>query len=219
MIPSRVEILPQVWLDGRLGVFFEATRTLAVADLHWGYSISHRASGNLLPVWGDEEIERRLLELIADYSPEEMLWVGDSVHDLAGCETAEQFIKRCDVRILVLNGNHDRGWAAAQRASVVRGGYLFHHGHDPIEVAENQVEVIGHHHPAFAWRDGAGGRVKLPALVAGLKRLILPAFSPWASGVPWNRELQPDETLWAVAKHRIFAFNNQLLTSRTDSHP
>lgn len=215
MTSARVEILPNVWLDGRLGVFFENTRSLAVADLHWGYSVSHRASGNLLPVWGDEEIERRLSALIADYSPDEVLWVGDSVHDLAGCEAAERFIAGSSVPIVVLSGNHDRCWPAANTASVMRENYLFHHGHDDTEIAGEQIEVIGHHHPAFTWRDGAGGKVKLPALVAGPKRLILPAFSPWAAGVPWNRELLPGETLWAIAKHRIFAFNYELLTSRT----
>jgi metallophosphoesterase superfamily enzyme len=40
--------------------------------------------------------------------------------------------------------------------------------------------------------------------VAGERRLILPAFSPWAAGTPWNERLRPDEMLWAIAPARIF---------------
>ena len=57
---TRTEIQPGIWLDARRAVWFAAERLLAVADLHWGYAASHRARGNLLPVWGDDELEARL---------------------------------------------------------------------------------------------------------------------------------------------------------------
>ncbi len=53
--------------------------------------------------------------------------------------------------------------------------------------AETVIHVTGHEHPAFHFSDGAGLRLKLPAMVQ--QRLtpaachwILPAFSPWAAG-------------------------------------
>jgi metallophosphoesterase superfamily enzyme len=87
-----------------------------------------------------------------------------------------------------------------------RPGFYFHHGDRPADtLPENVLEIIGHHHPAVSLADGAGTRLKLPALVASPRRLILPAFSPWAAGTAWNHRLLPEEKLWAVAPSRVFA--------------
>ena len=95
----RAELQPGVWLDARRAVFFEAQRLLVVSDLHWGYAESHRAHGNLLPDWGDREIARNLGTLIADYGPAEMLWLGDSLHTLAGRTEAERFLETAPVPV------------------------------------------------------------------------------------------------------------------------
>src|SRR5215218_8471646 len=97
-LPVRTEIQPGIWLDSRLAVWLAAERVLVVADLHWGYAASHRARGNLLPWWGDEEIEQRLDLLIRDYEPAEMLWLGDVVHAAEGSARAERFLRRTSVR-------------------------------------------------------------------------------------------------------------------------
>jgi metallophosphoesterase superfamily enzyme len=47
--------------------------------------------------------------------------------------------------------------------------------------------------------------------VHGPRRIILPAFSPWAAGTPWNRELAAEERLWAIAPHRVFAVTDEWL--------
>jgi len=201
----RAELQPGVWLDARRAVFFEAARLLVVSDLHWGYAESHRVRGNLLPDWGDAEIARDLRALIADYRPAEMLWLGDSLHTLAGRTTAERFLATAPVPVTVLAGNHDAKWAAAAGGRLARrGGFAFHHGDLAADLPSGVVEVIGHHHPAFHWWDGAGARLKVPALVWSERRLILPAFSPWAAGVPWNGRLNAGERLWAVTPRRVF---------------
>ena len=201
--PVRTEIQPGVWLDSRLAVWFPLERLLVVADLHWGYAASHRARGNLLPWWGDEEIEARLSSLLEDYRPEEMIWLGDVVHAAEGAARAEAFLRGASVRITHLAGNHDRRWRSAGPATAQRGRYFFHHGDTSPPSPASSIEVIGHHHPAGAWSDRAGGSLKLPALVVGSRRLVLPAFSPWAAGTSWKPE--PGESLWAVSPTRIFA--------------
>lgn len=201
------DIAPGIRLDSRRAVYFADLRLLVVSDLHWGYAASHRAAGNLLPEWGDDVIARTLDALLADYRPEEMLWLGDSLHTLKGREHAELFLQRVPVPVTVLPGNHDARWSAVSADRIrVREPFVFHHGdHAPPALTAGQVEVVGHYHPAFNWFDGAGGRLKLPALVQGPSRLILPAFSPWAAGTPWNQRLLPDEKLWVVSPRRVFA--------------
>ncbi|MEO7798705.1 MAG: metallophosphoesterase [Opitutaceae bacterium] len=222
------EILPDVWLDGRLALWLARARLLVVSDLHWGYAASHQASGNLLPSWGDAELAARLDQLIDDYRPAEMIWLGDSLHTLAGREPAERFLHANATPITIVSGNHDRRWKVRRAGdlaakgsagvealelptSLSRDGFFFHHGHLPLAVPAGVLEITGHHHPAVAWNDGAGGRVKLPALVASRRRLILPAFSPWAAGSPWNALLKADERLFAIAPKRIFAVSRELL--------
>jgi len=231
MVPSktlRSEVLRGVWIDSRRAVFIEEFNLLAVADAHWGYADSHRAAGNLLPVWGDEEIARRLESLLADYAPREMLWLGDSLHTLTGRIAAETFVARhADrVQLTILAGNHDRHWTTFPGAdgciqrinrTISRGKFFFHHGDLPQDVPPNSVELIGHHHPSVSLWDGAGTRLKVPALVVSPQRLILPAFSPWAAGTPWNDRVESHETLWAVAPSRIFAVKAGMLRSRTSS--
>jgi metallophosphoesterase superfamily enzyme len=212
----RAELSSGVWIDARRAVYLENLGTLVLADLHWGYAVSHRAAGNLLPVWGDDEIARRLLGLLADYEPREMVWLGDSLHTLAGQEAAESFLrtKTLGIAVTIVSGNHDKRWLATSQAdgtrheikqNAVRGNFFFHHGDCTLPVPAGSIEVIGHHHPALSWSDGAGTRVKIPALISSPRRIILPAFSPWAAGTPWNDRLEAQETLWAVAPSRIFA--------------
>lgn len=201
---ARTEVQPGVWLDARLALWLAAERILVVADLHWGYVASHRARGNLLPAWGDDEIEARLQSLVGEYNPVEMIWLGDSVHAAEGGARAESFLGRTSVPVTLLAGNHDRRWRLAGDASAQRGRFFLHHGDIARPAPAGTTSVIGHHHPAVAWTDGAGGNVKLPALVASPRRLVLPAFSPWAAGTSCVGLVTDDAQVWAVAPKRIF---------------
>jgi metallophosphoesterase superfamily enzyme len=208
-LPSlRHQILPGLHLDSRRALFIEPLRILVVADLHWGYVESHRARGNLLPNWGDAEIASQLRSLIADYQPRELIWLGDSLHTPLGRTAAEKFLHAFSAgpEIFILAGNHDHRWSRARLRELQRPGFYFHHGDDTqLKAPAGTLEVIGHHHPAVSLRDGAGTRLKLPALVASARRLILPAFSPWSAGTNWLNYVEPKESLWAIAPSRIFA--------------
>lgn len=207
--PPRTEIQPNLWLDARRALWLATSRTLVVADLHWGYATSHRAHGNLLPSWGDEELVASLHALCADYAPAAMIWLGDSLHTLTGRGAAEDFLRQTKVPTTLLAGNHDARWKVATQRSLQLGNFFFHHGDAAPAIPFGALEIIGHHHPALVWRDGAGAHVKLPALVASPRRLILPAFSPWSAGTAWNDRLLADEMLWAVSPRRVFPFPPQ----------
>jgi metallophosphoesterase superfamily enzyme len=202
---NKREVQPGIWLDGRRACWLAEVQVLVIADLHWGYAVSHRARGNLLPVWGDEQIAAMLDQLIADYAPREMLWLGDVVHAAEGAAAAERFLDRSIVPVCVIGGNHDRRWRRCGEPTAIRGRFFFHHGDIARAAPEDAVEVIGHHHPAVGWSDGAGGNVKLPVLVASPRRLILPAFSPWAAGTDCWPLMDEASTAWAIAPKRIFS--------------
>src|SRR5205807_5323449 len=108
--PHQALVAPGVLLDGRLALFHQEQRWLAVADLHFGYELSQRVAGRLMPMWGMATIEERLRALVADYAPEHLIIVGDLVHDRAATDAARELIERlaavCEP--IVLAGNHDR---------------------------------------------------------------------------------------------------------------
>src|SRR3954454_17272060 len=108
--PYKAVVAPRVLLDGGLGLFHETQRWLAAADLHFGYELSQRAAGRLVPMWGMSTIEERLRGLIADYEPRQLVVVGDLVHDRAATGEARELIERLGAlcELIVLAGNHDR---------------------------------------------------------------------------------------------------------------
>ncbi len=50
LLPYQAAVSPGVLLDGRLALFHQEQRWLAVADLHFGYELSQRAAGRLVPL-------------------------------------------------------------------------------------------------------------------------------------------------------------------------
>lgn len=201
---GRVAIASNVLLDGRLALFHEAEKWMAVADLHFGYELSQRAAGRLVPLWGMTSIEARLAELLDEYQPRQLIIAGDLVHDGASAAAASELLARLRQRceVIALAGNHDR--------HVERGidfvprwetpGFLFQHGHRAMDETE-RIRIIGHHHPAATIRDGAGLRLKFPALIQQERCWILPAFSPWAGGVSWPDD--GESRIWLCTPRRV----------------
>jgi DNA ligase-associated metallophosphoesterase len=202
---NQASIGDDVLLDGRLAIFHQTDHWLAVADLHFGYELSQRAAGRLVPMWGMASISERLTGLVQEYRPRRLIILGDLVHDrTAACEAARllgELAEHCEV--VVVAGNHDRQISAqiemVQFLETDR--FYFHHGHCEVE-ERGLIQVIGHHHPAAVITDGAGLRLKCPAFVQQAGCWIMPAFSPWASGTRWI----PDESsrLWLCTEDRVF---------------
>src|SRR5436305_5043870 len=107
---NQALVANEILLDGRLALFHRTERWLAVADLHFGYELSQRAAGRLVPMWGMATISERLAELVSEYAPRRLIILGDLVHDKAAGQEAGQLL--CDfaarTEVLVGAGNHDR---------------------------------------------------------------------------------------------------------------
>ena len=202
----HAEIQPGWFLSADRALYFAAERTLAIADIHWGYAFSHRRVGNLLPMWGNDEIALRLRRVIRRYAPLRMIWLGDSLHTPQAAEFAEKFLEEINgIEVIVVKGNHDRAWPRADRHDYRLGPLVFHHGDRARALEPGEIEIVGHIHPAMSWSDGAGMRIKVPALIHGPRRIVLPSFSDWSAGAPWNDRLEEDETLWLVSARKVWA--------------
>src|SRR4051794_13264123 len=93
---AQVTVAPHIFLDGRLALFHEEQRWLAVADLHFGFELSQRVAGRLMPMWGMTSIEERLMELLSHYQPRHLIVLGDLVHDRAAAMDARDLIGRLE---------------------------------------------------------------------------------------------------------------------------
>jgi putative SbcD/Mre11-related phosphoesterase len=211
-------IAENVLLDSRLALFHEGEKWLALADLHFGFELSQRMAGNLFPLWGMQSIETRLRELLRDYQPLKLILVGDLVHDKSGAHEFFSLITRLreQTDVILIGGNHDiainraSSNSASSRLDLVDSfatdRYEFHHGN--CERKRNgRIQIIGHFHPAATLRDGAGLRLKFPALVQETNCWILPAFSPWAAGTEWE-ERERSRT-WLCTPQRILLLSQE----------
>jgi DNA ligase-associated metallophosphoesterase len=214
-LPNRVVSIDRnILLDGRLALFHKRERWLAVADLHFGFELSQRASGNLFPLWGMKDIEGRLLQLLADYRPRRLILLGDLVHDGTTADEFFALVNRLEraTEVVLIMGNHDRHFKHRRTdlqhrliESWQSNRFYFHHGDCAADVRD-RIQIIGHHHPTGAMRDGAGLRLKLPAFVQRNDCWIMPAFSPWAAGTNW---VDPDGEckIWLCSPQRVFELN------------
>jgi len=216
--PVVTQLESDVLLDSRRAIIHTTQGWMAVADIHFGYEIHRAKRGALLPNFGMDHIEQSLLRLLADHLPRRLILVGD-IMDGAG-SAAETLTLLATLQphvqqIVCILGNHDRpalrrGWPFVETHR--EGGFLFSHGHqfkavEKSATATDLIHITGHEHPAVRFSDGAGLRVKVPALVRESirhprERWLLPAFSPWASGSPYKSTQIIEQ--WVCAPHRLW---------------
>jgi DNA ligase-associated metallophosphoesterase len=208
---AQALIAKSVLLDSRLALFHEEERWLAIADLHFGFELSQRVAGRLVPFWGMESIETRLRQLLHDYHPATLILLGDLVHDQTAAREFFSLVIRlreqCDV--VLLAGNHDAQIKRLNidlRDSFVTDQFEFHHG-DCARKQNGRIQIIGHFHPAATLHDGAGLRLKFPALVQQARCWILPAFSPWAAGTEWTE--REHSHIWLCTPQRILLVDRE----------
>jgi len=212
-----MELFPGLHIDPRRAAWLVHSRTLIISDLHLGYSWAQRRRGLLLPLEGDATLIADITGLIAAYSPETLVLLGDIVHASVPLQSLKNSLThlfneieaRCQLRLVL--GNHDSGLpellqsighSAPTAESILSDGWCLTHGHrfpelltPPIESPAPLKYLIGHEHPAFELTDSFQTKHRVPCFLAGPQLVIIPAFSPWAAGVPYG----PGPMLGAIA--------------------
>jgi len=174
-----MELVPGiVAVEGAL--FLEESKTLVLADLHFGYEEERRNVGVLLPT-GQRQIVRDAVEgLLARLSPDRVVLLGDVKHEFGRISQQEwdqvrTFIRwlqeRCDVEVVL--GNHDnllvpilkrleiepRRFLLLETVLLVHGDVTIgdlveHHGLSKERLRSCSTIVMGHEHPAMTITDG-----------------------------------------------------------------
>lgn len=176
-------------IDGRRAVFWPRRQLLIVADLHLQKAASFAPSGTFLPPYDTRATLARLVALMNDHRPEQVVSLGDGFHrrdsyqGLGGDDLAQlQALARVCTWTWV-HGNHDpdapadHGVAGGSVLELAPLRLTHHPGAGPVA-----GEIAGHLHPKASVRV-RGRRVSSACFVLDGHRLLLPAFGEFTGGL------------------------------------
>ena len=164
--------------------WIESSRSLLIADAHFGKTAHFRKAGIPVPQAMFSKDLDRLSELIVQLKPDEILFLGDFFHDQANNEWnhlidfRQQFL---ECRWIVIPGNHDKpmlrhlhsqGWLHNNN-QLQRCGMTLSHD----ELPDAGAGISGHVHPGTVLRGKGRQSLRLPCFVVKRNEwCILPAF-------------------------------------------
>jgi DNA ligase-associated metallophosphoesterase len=170
-------------------LFWPARRALLVADLHLEKASWFARLGQMLPPYDSIATLADLAGLAAATGAEEIWCLGDSFHDLRGCDRLPARARAMLTELTAatrwtwITGNHDPGLTDHCGGTIVEeaevDGLLLRHEADP---AESRPELSGHFHPKLRIQH-RGRQVSRRCFVATTRKLILPAFGALTGGL------------------------------------
>ncbi len=196
---DAMEILPQVTITNDMCALL-GTDTVVIADLHIGYESAMEEQGLSLPRIQVNELRERLLHILDKYEPERTVILGDMKHEFSRNLRQEWddvqhllSLLKSQTEVVIVRGNHDNYLATiASKMDVpmVREhreeGITLTHGHRD---SKQRPIMMGHEHPSIKIFDEVGAYVRFHCYMLDReeKILVLPAFSPLASGTDLSR--------------------------------
>ncbi|KAF0286461.1 hypothetical protein BA899_08915 [Spiribacter sp. SSL99] len=188
---QRLELLPE------RAVFWPATATLLLADLHLGKAARFRRAGLAVPEGDNQATLARVDALIEARRPATLILLGDILHASLAADPALRDTLLAwraghpTVEMIAIVGNHDRDIRGLEPALLCAAEGLLHHGlslrHHPPEGPVDTPWLAGHWHPVVRL-SAAGDSLRLPAFVeAPDVGLVLPAFGGLTGGALIDR--------------------------------
>ncbi len=192
---EEFEIFPGAKITSDKCLLLKEGGMMVVADLHIGYESALEQDGIHIPRIQTVVIRDSLIEMVERYEPQSLVVLGDIKHEFSKNAAQEMSDVRellraltPKVEVTLIKGNHDNfleNIASRSGVKVVdimkEDGIMFAHGHANCF---DRPLVIGHEHPSIKIIDTVGAYLKLPCFMhledEGI--LVLPAFSPLASG-------------------------------------
>ncbi|MBF6602766.1 MAG: ligase-associated DNA damage response endonuclease PdeM [Sphingorhabdus sp.] len=179
-------------LDAMKAAFLPRSKTLLVADLHFEKGSYLQSVGNaLLPAYDTLETLSRLNSAIETYSPEHVIALGDSFHDVGVSERIDfkhvemlnDIIRRVTKFTWIL-GNHDPDIPpslAGERADHAEAdGFLL--THLPVDTGMEQTNICGHLHPKASLTIRRR-TLSYPCFACSDSRIIMPSFGAYTGGL------------------------------------
>jgi DNA ligase-associated metallophosphoesterase len=199
-------------LLGERALFWERTRTLLVADPHFGKAAAFRAAGVLVPRGTTGETLGRLDTALDRTRAERIVFLGDFLHAREGRapETLGAIndwrARWSPVEMLLVRGNHDKRAGdpppelemRCENAPVIETPFVF--AHHPVRSDAGYI-LSGHVHPGARLFGPGGERSRLPCFWFGREIAVLPAFGEFTGLAIIDRSEGDD--VWVVADGEV----------------
>ncbi len=209
----RVQTAGHLRLLAQRAALCDSSRSLVVADAHFGKAAAFRARGVPVPRGTTADNLARLGALIAEFAPRRLVLLGDLFHarESHAPATIAALIEwrraHAALDIVLVEGNHDRRAGAPPPALGIRvenepwRGDGLAYCHHPQRLAGETV-VAGHLHPCVRLHGRADQSVRLPCFWLRDGLSILPAFGEFTGGETIAREA--GDRVIAIAEDRLF---------------
>lgn len=198
-------------------LYWPARRALLVADLHFEKASWFALGGQMLPPYDTLATLSALTALVERLGPTELWCLGDSFHDVEGCERLPQQARAMLTALTGglawhwITGNHDSvlvdhcGGTVHAEAEV--DGLVLRH---EAEAGEARPELSGHFHPKLRLTV-RGRHVARRCFVATGTKLILPAFGALTGGLDAGhpeivRAVGPGAEALVATEHKLLRF-------------
>jgi metallophosphoesterase superfamily enzyme len=198
--------------------FLTGSRVLLCADAHLGYE-DVMGGGAALPLWSTHELAASIALAARRVQAREIVFLGDVIHGSRMSEGAMRIVSgalaglREIATVTLVAGNHEgRTRGAAVIGATVEGcerdGWLLVHGDKPEAVGTRAI--IGHLHPSIQ----LGGGVSSPAFLGSARIVVVPALTPYSSGLDVLSDACSDALApWGVRRrdlHVVAATNERV---------
>ena len=203
---ERVVLLPE------RALYHPRSRTLLIADPHWGKAAAFRAAGVPVPGGTTAEGLQRLTRALERTGAARLVILGDLFHAREGKAPATLAVahawreRHASLPIVLVRGNHDKragdppGTLDIDCIDAPWPSGPFVLAHHPFESAEGYV-LAGHVHPSVTLRGAGRQRERLPCFHFGPRLGILPAFGEFTGTA--DVAVAESDRVWVVAEGRV----------------
>ena len=164
--------------------YWIGTRTLLVADPHFGKAATFRSSGIPVPRGTTADALARLDALLQRADVQRILFLGDFLHARRGRSehtlgaVAHWRAAHRDIAMTIIRGNHDHEAGDVSGidgvdAPLIEPPFVF--THVPAAIIDGYV-IAGHLHPGADLVGTGRQHVRLPCFWFGARTAVLPAF-------------------------------------------
>lgn len=221
--PTKIPLWDNVIATTDYCLHLPKHNTIIIADLHLGLEGVLRLDGVSIPQYQEKIITNRLNTIIDKYQPENIIVNGDFKHEFGKNLRQEwrevgkllQHLSE-EHTVILIRGNHDNYLKTIaskhnvpMKMSHTIDDILITHGHKKIT---HPKTIIAHEHPFIRLRDAVGAMLSLPCFLVSDDLIVMPAFSPLASGTDMTEAekqdfLSPQLQRYNVDKLRVVAIS------------
>ena len=209
---EHLELLPSK------AIFWRGTRTLILADTHFGKASAFRHGGPPVPEATTQATLDRLNQELKKTDAARLLILGDFFHARTGrsTETMEALAhwrqSWMHLEMVLIAGNHDcragappAEWKIDCRPHALEEG-PFYFTHDPA-ARSGAFTLAGHLHPSIYLRDSNGSGKTAPCFCFGPDLALLPAFGDFTG----TCRIQPrqGDRVFAVVDDQVLEIKNR----------